>query len=109
MTWLFLGLAVLTEVAATMSLRASEGLKKKLWLVPIVCGYLTAFGSLSFALAHGMPLGVAYGIWVASGVALTAVASRILFKEPLTPAMAVGILLISAGVLVVEIGARQAH
>jgi small multidrug resistance pump len=109
MTWVFLSLAILLEVAATMSLRASEGLKKKLWLVPIVLGYVSAFGFLGLALAGGMPLGVGYGIWVACGVALTAVASRILFKEPLTPQMAFGILLISAGVLIVEIGARQAH
>lgn len=109
MTWFFLSLAILTEVAATMSLSASEGLKKKLWLVPIVSGYLAAFWFLSQALAYGMPLGVGYGIWVACGVALTAVASRILFKEPLTPAMAAGILLIAAGVLIVEIGAGQAH
>lgn len=109
MTWVFLGLAILTEVAATMSLRASEGLKKKLWLIPILSGYLGAFTFLSLALAAGMPLGVGYGIWVACGVALTAVASRILFKEPLTPVMAGGILLISAGVLVVETGAGQVH
>lgn len=109
MTWLLLALAILTEVAATMSLRASEGLKKKLWLAPILCGYVCAFTFLSLALAAGMPLGVGYGIWVACGVALTAVGSRILFKEPLTPAMAFGILLISAGVLIVEAGAGQAH
>jgi small multidrug resistance pump len=109
MTWVLLGLAILTEVAATMSLRASEGLKKKLWLIPIVAGYASAFGFLGLALARGLPLGVGYGIWVASGVALTAVASRILFKEPLTRTMACGIVLISAGVLVVEIGARHAH
>lgn len=109
MTWFFLGLAILTEVAATLSLRASEGLKKKLWLVPIVAGYVSAFGFLGLALAEGLPLGVGYGIWVACGVALTAIASRILFKEPLTPTMACGIVLISAGVLLVEIGAGQVH
>jgi small multidrug resistance pump len=108
MTWLFLILAILTEVAATMSLRASEGLKKKLWLIPIVAGYVSAFSFLGLALAEGLPLGVGYGIWVACGVALTAIASRILFKEPLTPTMAAGILLISAGVLIVEIGAGHA-
>ena len=109
MTWFLLGLAILTEVAATMSLRASEGLKKKVWLIPIVAGYASAFGFLGLALAEGLPLGVGYGIWVACGVALTAVASRVLFKEPLTPTMVCGILLISAGVLIVEIGARHAH
>ena len=49
--------------------------------------------------------GVAYGIWAASGVALTAVASKALFKEPLTALMMGGIALIIAGVLLVELGA----
>lgn len=108
MTWLFLCLAIVTEVAATMSLRASEGLKKKLWLIPVVTGYVSAFAFLGMALAEGLALGVGYGIWVACGVALTAVSARILFKESLTLPMACGIALIGAGVLLVEIG-RRAH
>ena len=51
-----------------------------------------------------MPLGVAYGIWSAGGVAVTAIASRLLFGEPLTRTMVVGIALIMTGVLLVEIG-----
>jgi small multidrug resistance pump len=47
--------------------------------------------------------------WVACAVGLTAVAARICFKEPLTPHMAVGLLLIAAGVLIVEFGASAAH
>ena len=54
---------------------------------------------------EGLGLGVAYGIWAASGVALTAVASKALFKEPLTALMMGGIALIIAGVLLVELGA----
>ncbi|MEQ4567257.1 SMR family transporter [Paenarthrobacter sp. CAP02] len=106
MSWVFLSLAIVTEASATMSLRASEGLKKKLWLIPIVAGYISAFVFLSLALSEGIALGVGYGIWVACGVALTAVSARIFFNEPLT---AVGIMLIGAGVLVVEIGAGLAH
>lgn len=109
MSWAFLSLAIVTEVGATMSLRASEGLKKKLWPIPIVTGYISAFCFLSLALTEGLALGVGYGIWVACGVALTAVTASIFFNEPLTPLMAFGILLIGAGVLVVEIGASQAH
>ncbi|MBT2587133.1 multidrug efflux SMR transporter [Arthrobacter sp. ISL-95] len=109
MSWVFLSLAIATEVGATVSLRASEGLKKKLWLIPIVVGYICAFVFLSMALAEGLALGVAYGIWVACGVALTAISARVFFKEPLTPLMAFGILLIGAGVLVVEIGAGLAQ
>lgn len=109
MMWSFLFLAIGAEVAATMSLRASEGLNKKLWLVPILTGYISAFIFLSLALREGLALGVGYGIWVACGVALTAVAARVFFKEPLTFPMSAGILLIAAGVLLVELGAGAAH
>ncbi|MDP9933901.1 DMT family transporter [Paenarthrobacter nicotinovorans] len=107
MAWLYLFLAIFTEVAATMSLRASEGLKKKLWAIPVVAGYASAFAFLSLTLAEGFPLGVAYGIWVACGVALTAVSARILFKEPLTPLMAAGMVSIGIGVLLVELGSHH--
>lgn len=56
-----------------------------------------------------MALGVAYGIWAAAGVALTAVLARVIFSEPLTRVMAFGIVLVAVGVLIVEIGATAAH
>ena len=74
------------------------------WYLPVVAGYLLAFGLLSGALAAGMPLGVAYGIWTAVGIVATAVLSRILFREPLTALMLGGMGLIVAGVLLVELG-----
>lgn len=109
MTWVFLIGAILSEVGATMSLRASGGLARKAWIPPIAGGYLLAFVFLSLALSEGLALGVAYGIWAASGVALTAVLARMIFREPLTRMMGVGILLIAAGVLIVELGAETAH
>ncbi|MDF2507749.1 MAG: QacE family quaternary ammonium compound efflux transporter [Microbacterium sp.] len=108
MTWLLLAGAIVTEVAATMSLRASEGLKKKRWIAPVAVFYITAFTFLTIALAQGMPVGIAYGIWAASGVALTAICARIIFKERLTWRMLVGIVLIAVGVMVIELGS-QAH
>lgn len=73
----------------------------------VAVGYLFAFGFLTLTINEGLGLGVAYGIWAASGVALTAVASKILFKEPLTPIMLGGIALIIGGVLMVELGATH--
>jgi small multidrug resistance pump len=52
--------AIVTEVIATLSLRASEGFSKPLHLVPVVVGYLAAFTALSLALERGLPLPVAY-------------------------------------------------
>src|SRR5699024_5154143 len=71
---------------------------------PVAVGYLAAFALLSGALAAGMPLGVAYGIWSAFGIVATAVLSRILFREPLTKLMLGGMGLIVVGVLLVELG-----
>ncbi|EYT56434.1 hypothetical protein H489_0117955, partial [Curtobacterium flaccumfaciens UCD-AKU] len=51
---------------------------------------------------------VAYGIWGASGVALTAVLAAVLFGQALTLTMIVGIALIAVGVLLVEIGSQRA-
>lgn len=106
MMWAFLGVAIVAEVAATMSLRAALT-GSKAWYVPVALGYLVAFSMLSFALQAGMGIGVAYGIWAATGVALTATLSKWIFDEPLTPVMAAGIALIAAGVLLVELGAAS--
>ncbi|QSB23671.1 hypothetical protein JN350_02625 [Curtobacterium sp. 24E2] len=59
---------------------------------------------LAVALTLGLPIGVAYGIWAATGVALTAILGRVLFREPLTALMLGGIALIIAGVFFVELG-----
>jgi len=103
MNWLLLLGAIVSEVGATLSLRMSATGDRR-WFLPLVAGYLLAFGLLSGALAAGMPLGVAYGIWTAVGIVATAVLSRILFREPLTALMLGGVGLIVAGVLLVELG-----
>ncbi|MFJ3659587.1 DMT family transporter [Streptomyces sp. NPDC090119] len=105
MIWVFLSTAILVEVGATLCLgMASRGAGKK-WLAGAVVGYPAAFTALTLALDGGMALGVAYGIWAAAGVALTAIASRAFFGEPLTRVMGAGIGLIAVGVLCIELGA----
>jgi small multidrug resistance pump len=100
--WLALAGAIVIEVFATLSLRASDGFRKKAWILPVVIGYLLSFYLLWVALSLGMPVGIAYGIWTACGVALVAVIANILFSEPLTWVMGLGIALIVAGVLTIE-------
>jgi small multidrug resistance pump len=102
MMWLALAGAILVEVVATLSLRASEGFRKKAWIAPIITGYLLSFYLLYVSLGLGMPVGIAYGVWSACGIALVALIARFLFKEPLTPVMGLGIVLIVTGVLTIE-------
>ncbi|QCT34347.1 DMT family transporter [Actinomyces sp. oral taxon 171] len=104
--WPALGGAIISEVSATLALR--QALNQPGFYVVVGSGYALAFILLSLTLRAGMPLGVAYGLWSAGGVAVTAMASRLLFGEPLTRTMVAGIVLIMAGVLLVEIGVQRA-
>ncbi|MFC9354400.1 DMT family transporter [Arthrobacter sp. NPDC057013] len=105
--WLLLAAAILAEVTATLSLKGA--LEHPALYVIVAAGYLGAFALLAAVLRAGMALGVAYGIWGASGVALTAIGSLAIFNEPLTLLMGVGIVVIVAGVLCVELGVQAGH
>ncbi len=102
MMWLALAGAIGGEVFATLSLRASDGFRKRVWIAPIIAGYLLSFYLLWVSLGLGMPVGIAYGVWSACGVALVAIIARYLFAEPLTWMMGAGIALIIAGVVTIE-------
>jgi small multidrug resistance pump len=102
-TWAYLAVAIAIEVAATLALRVAAG-GRRTWYAGVVIGYVVSFGLLSLALDAGMGIGVAYGIWTAVGVAATAVLSKALFGEPLTPLMGLGIALIAGGVVLLELG-----
>ena len=104
--WPALGGAIISEVSATLALR--QALNQPGFYVVVGIGYALAFILLSMTLRAGMPLGVAYGLWGALGVALTAVLSMLVFGEPITVLVALGIALIMAGVLLVEVGAQRA-
>ena len=99
-----LGAAIVAEVAGTLSLRMAA-LGNPYWYGLTAAGYLGALGLMSVALAEGLALSVAYGIWVALGVALTAVLGRLLFKDPLNLTMGSGIGLVAVGVVLVGSGA----
>jgi small multidrug resistance pump len=104
--WLLLTAAIAVEVAATLSLRASQD--HSVWLAVVVAGYIGSLILLTMVLRAGMPVGVAYGIWGASGTAATAVLAATIFGDALSWPIVAGIALIIAGVLLVEFGSRVA-
>jgi small multidrug resistance pump len=106
MSWLFLAIAIVVEVTATLSLKIASSGRPRFYAV-VVPGYVAAFVSFSLALDAGLGLGVGYGIWAAAGVAATAVASKLLFREPLTALMVSGVGLIATGVLMIELGVAR--
>lgn len=104
-TWMLLSGAILAEVTGTMALRAAVDSPAWMALVPVA--YLVAFALLGLVLRAGLAIGVAYGIWGAAGVSLTAVLGAVLFDELLGLPAIVGIGLIIVGVVLVESGSRH--
>jgi small multidrug resistance pump len=104
MKWVVLGAAICVEVSASLALKAA--VENPWWYVWVVVGYSISIFLLDRGLRLGLPLGVAYGIWAATGVALTALLAAGIFGEPLTALMGLGIVLIMGGVLLVEFGSH---
>jgi small multidrug resistance pump len=103
----WLAIAILAEVIATTALKASGGFTR-LWPSLItIAGYGIAFYGLSMTL-RTMPLGLAYALWSGVGIVLITAIAWIAFKQTLdTPAL-VGIGLILAGVLVINLFSKSA-
>jgi len=107
MEWILLAGAIISEVTATLALKASEGFSKLLPSIVVIVGYLLAFFFLSQVLKRGMALGIAYGIWAAVGVALVAIAGVVFFGESLSWVQVGGLALVAGGVLALELGAAH--
>jgi len=82
MHWIFLTVAIVSEVIGTSALKASEGFSR-LWPSTIVIvGYAAAFYFLSLTLKT-LPVGVAYAIWSGVGIVLIALIAWVLYGQAL--------------------------
>ena len=100
--WLFLFAAIISEVTATSSLKASAGFTKVIPSVIVVVGYGLSFYFLSLVL-KAIPIGIAYAVWAGLGIVLLALVGWVFFGQSLdTPAL-IGIALILAGVIIMNV------
>lgn len=100
--WLFLGVAITAEVVATSSLKASAGFTKFWPSVLVILGYAIAFYFLSLTL-KAIPVGIAYAIWAGLGIVLISVAGWLILGQKLDFASIIGMALIVAGVVVINV------
>ncbi|HVG49275.1 MAG TPA: SMR family transporter [Rubellimicrobium sp.] len=105
LTYLILGAAILAEVIATTALSRSESFTKLAPSLIAVLGYAVAFWLLSFPL-RVMPTGVVYAIWSGLGIVLIASVAWLRHGQRLDAPALVGMGLILAGVLVVNLFSR---
>ena len=105
--WIYLTLAIFSEVMATASLKSTEGFTKLWPSVLVLVGYSAAFYFLSLTL-DAIPIGVAYAIWSGVGVAAITLVSIFFFDQKIDTAGFIGIGLIVAGVIILRLFSESA-
>lgn len=104
--WLFLSVAIVSEVVATSALKASNGFTQLWPSLVVIAGYAIAFFFLSLTL-RTMPVGVAYAIWSGVGIMLVTLIAWFVFKQSLDIPAIIGLTLIVAGVVVLQVFSKS--
>jgi small multidrug resistance pump len=97
-----LAAAIVFEVIGTTFLQKSEQFSKLVPTAAMVLFYVASFYLLSQAL-KGLPLGIAYAMWSGLGIVLTAAVGLLVFKQSLDMPALIGMGLIIAGVVVMNV------
>ncbi len=97
-----LALAIVGEVVATGAMKASEGFTRLGPSILVLVGYSAAFFFLSQVLDR-IPVGIAYAVWAGGGIVLVALVAWIVYGQKPDLAGFVGMGLITAGVLVLNL------
>jgi small multidrug resistance pump len=106
MTYLYLTIAIVAEVVATSSLKATDGFTRLWPSVTVALGYVIAFYFLSLTL-RAMSVGIAYAIWCGAGIVLVALISWLLLGQKLDAPALGGMALIIAGVMVINLFSKS--
>ncbi|PZU91024.1 MAG: QacE family quaternary ammonium compound efflux SMR transporter [Chelatococcus sp.] len=105
MSYLYLAVAILSEVIGTSALKASEGFTRPLPSLITAVAFAIAFYCLSLSL-RTIPVGIAYAIWSGIGIVLISLIALVLFGQKLDAPALIGMGLILAGVLVINLFSR---
>ncbi len=105
--YLYLAIAIVAEVIATTALRAADGFTVLVPSAISIAGYVVAFYFLSLTL-RGMPVGIAYAIWSGVGIVLVSIAGWVIYRQLLDLPALVGMGLIMAGVIVINVFSKTA-
>ncbi|AEJ02828.1 small multidrug resistance protein [Nitrosomonas sp. Is79A3] len=103
--WIYLAVAIISEVIATSFLKSAEGFTRFWPSLVVVVGYLLAFYLLSLTLKT-IPVGVAYAIWSGVGILLIALSGWLFLDQSLDMPALIGLSLIVAGVAVINVFSR---
>ncbi len=108
MPWLYLAIAIVSEVVATSALKSAEGFTRLAPSLIVIAGYALAFYFLSLTL-RDIPVGVAYAVWSGVGIALVSVIAWALYHQTLGAGELTGMGFIVFGVVLLNLFSKGAH
>lgn len=100
--WILLGFAIVIEVIGSNCIKASEGFTKPLPTAMALVAFATALYLLSI-ITKTLPIGIVYAVWSGVGIVLTAIVAFFAFGQKPDLAGLLGMGLIIAGVLVINL------
>jgi len=100
--WIYLGIAIVTEVIGTSALKSADGFTRLLPSLVVVISYAISFYLLSLTL-RSIPVGIVYAVWSGVGIVLLALIGALFFKQTLDTPAIIGVGLILAGVVVINL------
>lgn len=102
MVYVFLALAIVTEVTATLLLKASDGWEK--WWFGMGALFFYSIAGICLAVVlKSMSVGLAYAIWSGVGIALVCIASVLIWQQRFDAYALAGITLIFAGTALITL------
>lgn len=104
--YLYLVIAIISEVVATSSLKGTKEFTRLLPSIVVVLGYGSAFYFLTRTLTT-IPVGISYAIWSGVGIVLIALFDALLYKQRLDMPAILGIALIMVGVIVINLFSKS--
>ena len=107
LSYAFLAISIIAEVIATSALKASEGFTRFAPSAVVAVGYAISFYFLSLTLKV-LPVGIVYAIWSGIGIVLISAIGWVIYGQKLDAAALVGMSLIVAGVLAINLLSRSA-
>ncbi len=106
-SYLLLLVAIAFEAVGTTALKASEQFTRLVPAIVTIIAYIGTFYFLSLTLKT-IPVGIAYAIWSAFGIVLISLIGYFRFKQSLDLPAILGIALIVAGVIVINLFSKSA-
>jgi small multidrug resistance pump len=104
--YLYVGLAVLADTAGAYALKAADGFRIPVPSVLAMLAYAGAFFFLALAV-RTIPIGIANALWSGLSIVLVAIVGYLVHGQSLDRAAVLGMLLIFAGIVVLNLGSSS--